>query len=51
MQQSRAFHETCERELPKGQASKIPEVDSSLVGAALLYDGPFLFTLFCMNMY
>ena len=26
MQQSRAFHETCELELPKGQAAKIPEV-------------------------
>ena len=26
MQQSRAFHETCKLELPKGQASKIPEV-------------------------
>ena len=29
MQQSRAFHETCELELPKGQAAKIPEVRSS----------------------
>ena len=26
MQQSRDFHETCELELPKGQAAKIPEV-------------------------
>jgi hypothetical protein len=26
MQQSRAFHRTCELELPKGQAAKIPEV-------------------------
>jgi len=29
MQQSRAFHKTCELELPKGQAAKIPEVRSS----------------------
>jgi len=29
MQQSRAFHETCVLELPKGQAAKIPEVRSS----------------------
>ena len=26
MQQSRAFHKTCELELPEGQAKKIPEV-------------------------
>jgi len=31
MQQSRAFHETCELELPKGQAAKIPEVRSSYI--------------------
>jgi len=30
MQQSRDFHETCERELPVGQAKKIPEAGSSL---------------------
>ena len=29
MQQSRAFHETCMRKLPEGQAAKIPEVGSS----------------------
>ena len=29
MQQSRAFHETCMRELPKEQAAKIPEVRHS----------------------
>ena len=29
MQQSLAFHKTCELELPKGQAAKIPEVRSS----------------------
>ena len=29
MQQSRAFHETCELKLPEGQAAKIPEVRSS----------------------
>ena len=29
MQQSRAFHKTCELELPKGQAAKIPEVRPS----------------------
>ena len=29
MQQSRAFHETCKRELPQGEAAKIPEVGSS----------------------
>ena len=29
MQQSRAFHETCKRKLPEGQAAMIPEVGPS----------------------
>ena len=29
MQQSRAFHETCEQTLPEWQAAKIPEVRSA----------------------
>lgn len=28
VQQSQAFHETCELKLPRGQAAKIPEVGS-----------------------
>ena len=27
MQQSRSFHDTCKRELPRGQAANIPEVN------------------------